>query len=56
MILLLDTTGTGHGTSFPASVDTNSVLVALNDIPDHLVVNSGPCSDDTQVITAPINV
>ncbi len=55
MILLLDTTGTGHGITFPSDAVTQLVNVALSDVPPHSVVASGACADTAQIITTPSN-
>ncbi|EIN03556.1 hypothetical protein PUNSTDRAFT_146994 [Punctularia strigosozonata HHB-11173 SS5] len=46
LIVAVDTTGSGHNTSYPSAEQTIAFQVPFADglVPDHTVLNSGPCT------------
>lgn len=53
IIAAVDTTGTGHNTSYPSNMQTIALQIPFTDgiIPQHVVVNEGPCTANSQIVT-----
>ncbi|KAI0084839.1 hypothetical protein BDY19DRAFT_909581 [Irpex rosettiformis] len=53
LILALDTTGSGHNTSYPGNVETRALQIPFDEgfVPDHVVLYEGPCQIHSQVVT-----
>jgi hypothetical protein len=53
LIIAVDTTGTGHNTSYPSNDSTRALQIpfAGGVIPPHTVLSSGACTGDSQVVT-----
>ena len=53
VILALDTTGSGHNTSYPAGVETRALQIPFDDgfVPEHAVLYDGPCKIRSRVVT-----
>ncbi|EIW78685.1 hypothetical protein CONPUDRAFT_108661 [Coniophora puteana RWD-64-598 SS2] len=54
IIVAVDVTGTGHNTSYPSNMETRALQIpfASGAIPPHDVINSGPCTAASQVVTS----
>ncbi|KIP09641.1 hypothetical protein PHLGIDRAFT_11779 [Phlebiopsis gigantea 11061_1 CR5-6] len=52
-IIAVDTTGTGHNTSYPSNAATRALQIpfAGGVVPPHTVLFSGACNDSSQVVT-----
>ncbi|KAI0755397.1 hypothetical protein BC629DRAFT_1296874 [Irpex lacteus] len=52
-ILALDTTGSGHNTSYPSNTETRALQIAFEGgrVPDHVKLHNGPCKTNSQVVT-----
>ena len=52
-IIAVDTTGTGHNTSYPSNSDTRALQIPFTDgvIPPHTVLFDGACNVTSQVVT-----
>lgn len=57
IIIAVDTTGTGHNTSYPSNQQTRALQIPFKDgiIPPHVVVGQGACTSD-QIVTTPSTV
>ena len=55
VIIAIDTTGSGHNTSYPSNQETRALQIPFTHgiIPPHVVVHSGPCKIDSQIVTLP---
>ena len=53
IIIAVDTTGTGHNTSYPSNQETRALQIPFANgiIPPHVVVSNGACTSD-QIVTA----
>ena len=51
-ILALDTTGSGHNTSYPSNTETRALQIPFEggSIPDHVKLHNGPCKVNSQVV------
>ncbi|GJE88827.1 hypothetical protein PsYK624_049140 [Phanerochaete sordida] len=54
IIIAVDTTGTGHNTSYPSNQQTRALQIPFTGgiIPPHVVVGEGACTSD-QIVTTP---
>ena len=52
IIVAVDTTGTGHNTSYPSSQQTRGLQIPFTNgiIPPHVVLHDGACTSD-QIVT-----
>ena len=53
LIFAVDTVGTGHNTSYPSNMQTRALQIPFTGgiIPNHTVVNQGPCQISSQLVT-----
>ena len=53
LIIAVDTVGTGHNTSYPSNAETRALQIPFADgiIPAHVVLHSGACTGNSQVVT-----
>ena len=54
IIVAVDTTGTGHNTSYPSNQQTRALQIPFSGgiIPPHVVVGEGACTSDQIVTTS----
>ncbi|KAI0084846.1 hypothetical protein BDY19DRAFT_855424, partial [Irpex rosettiformis] len=52
-ILALDTTGSGHNTSYPSGQETRGLQIPFEGgrVPDHVRLYNGPCKSSSSIVT-----